>query len=75
MKADNVNLYANPATEKLTITSSNFLQSDVNIFSIDRKLVASYKMNGTELNINVSAFTKGMYTVVIRGKTKLFVKD
>jgi hypothetical protein len=75
MIAGNVNLYPNPATEKLTITTSNFLQSDVNVYSMDGKLVASYKMNGTELNINVSAFTKGMYTVTIGGKTKLFVKD
>ena len=75
MIAGNVNLYPNPSTEKLTITTSNFLQSDVNVYSMDGKLVASYKMNGTELNINVSAFTKGMYTVTIGGKTKLFVKD
>lgn len=75
MNAGNVNLYPNPSTEKLTITTSNFLQSDVNVYSMDGKLVASYKMNGTELNINVSAFTKGIYTVTIGGKTKLFVKD
>jgi len=42
---------------------------------MDGKLVSSYKMNGTELNINVSAFTRGIYTVTIGGKTKLFVKD
>jgi len=75
MNAGNVNLHPNPANEKLTITSSNFLQSDVNVFSMDGKLVATYKMNGTELNINVAAFTKGMYTVRIGGKNKLFVKD
>jgi len=75
MKAENVNIYPNPASEQLTITTSNFLQSAVYIYSMDGKLVATHKMNGSALNIDVSTLTKGMYTLAIGGKTSLFVKD
>jgi ribosome-associated protein YbcJ (S4-like RNA binding protein) len=42
---------------------------------MDGRLVATYQMNGTELNIDVQSLIKGMYTVSIGGQTKLFVKE
>jgi len=70
-----ISLFPNPAKDKLTIMSNNFTQSDVFIFSMDGREIANYKLNGTELNIDIQSLAKGMYTVSIGGKTKLFVKE
>ena len=75
MNAGNVSLYPNPTSDNVTIKCSNFIQSTIQIYSMDGRLVATHQMNGTELNIDVQSLIKGMYTVSIGGKTKWFVKE
>lgn len=75
VNAGNVSLYPNPTSDNLTIKCSNFIQTALQIYSMDGRLVATHQMNGTELNIDVQSLIKGMYTVSIGGKTKLFVKE
>ena len=68
-------VYPNPTSDNITIKCSNFIQSAIQIYSMDGRLVATHQMNGTELNIDVQSLIKGMYTVSIGGQTKLFVKE
>ena len=75
MNAGNVSLYPNPTSDNLTIKCSNFIQSTIQIYSMDGRLVATHQINGTELNIDVQSLIKGVYNVSIGGKTKLFVKE
>jgi len=75
INAGNVSLYPNPTNDNLTIKCSNFILSAIQIYSMDGRLVAMHQINGTELNIDIQSLIKGIYTVSIGGKTKLFVKE
>lgn len=75
------NVIPNPATEnmKLIIEESMPVSNELSIFSITGQLVWRMRTNQHEINIDVSAFSNGLYCVQIsgRGKSarKLFIKQ
>ena len=62
-KQSTFNLYPNPATETLFITSENNLIEKIAVYSINGKLVLSEKENVNQLN--VSSLSNGLYFVEI----------
>ncbi len=65
-EADSVRLYPNPAQEHVTITNTNGTITAVNIFEVSGKRIYSLAENLTaEMNINTSAFAKGLYLIEI----------
>ena len=55
-------VYPNPATEYVRITSNSEIESLV-IFSVDGKMVHSQDVNQEETMIDVTSFAKGSYIV------------
>ena len=73
---DGLNIYPNPATDIVTISSNNNGLKSVQLFDLTGKKVMSVE---TENTINVSGLTKGMYimTITEAGKSatsKLIIK-
>ena len=66
-------VYPNPASEYVRITSNNEIESLI-IFSIDGKIVYSEDVNQEETMIDVTSFAKGSYLVRMISNDKIFVR-
>ncbi|MCF6365013.1 MAG: Omp28-related outer membrane protein [Bacteroidales bacterium] len=66
-----INVYPNPASNLLTITTSNI--SDILISDISGKLLYSEK-GSKKFEVNVSNFTKGVYFVKIKNGGSITIK-
>lgn len=65
-ESHNIQLYPNPANDFFTVTNNNGTIAEVNIFDISGKRIYSNSENQTsEININTSAFAKGLYLIEI----------
>lgn len=60
-----IQLYPNPASERLTIRSSESLEGTVVILDVSGRSVAQETMNGTVLELDISDLSTGVYTVTI----------
>ncbi len=70
-------IFPNPATNQITITSSNNLDiNSYSIFNIYGDVILNYN-NFTEkiLNINVSTLPSGTYFIKINNLVKIFIKE
>ncbi|MFN7012817.1 MAG: T9SS type A sorting domain-containing protein [Bacteroidia bacterium] len=62
----NIRLYPNPAQDFITITNSNGTIAAVSIFEVSGKRIYEITKNqSAEMNINTSAFAKGLYLIEI----------
>ena len=65
-ETDNIVLYPNPARDFVSISNTNETISAVSIYEISGKIIYSLTENQTsEININTSAFAKGLYLIEI----------
>lgn len=80
-EAIQVTMYPNPVVDKLNIISPNADFNSYTIYSINGPVISTSKIenNGREIEINVSAFSKGIYLLKLEGsqysKTYKIVKD
>ena len=58
----NIDIYPNPADDFVKVTSNNIIR-EINIFSIDGRMMYSNNMNDNEKMIDLSSFNKGTYIV------------
>ncbi len=58
----NIDIYPNPADDFVKVTSNNIIR-EINIFSIDGRMVYSDNINQNEMTIDLSSFNKGTYIV------------
>ena len=68
-----VNVYPNPASDFLKINSNNILR-EINIFSVDGRMVYSNNVNQCETTIDLSMFNKGTYIVRMILDNEVIVK-
>lgn len=66
---NDVKIYTNSATNVLHIANAA-KNAAISIFSIDGKLVSSIKSTGSEMQIDVAGWNKGVYVLSIRSNQK-----
>lgn len=70
-ESHNIQLYPNPAQDLVTIANNNGTISAVRIFDVSGKRIYNNSENQTtEININTSAFAKGLYLIEITTEDK-----
>ncbi len=63
-----LNIYPNPARNRITI-ESNFVVEQVTIQSMEGRLIRQIDaVNGVSLSVNVSDYPAGMYIITVTGK-------
>ncbi|MFH0867197.1 MAG: T9SS type A sorting domain-containing protein, partial [Bacteroidota bacterium] len=67
-----VNIYPNPANDKIEI--SFYKKSQIEILNIEGQLLKSMKANDTHAIIDISAFAKGMYFVKVKNENGFAVE-
>jgi hypothetical protein len=62
---NHMNLYPNPAQDKLNIRNDNFMKVDVEIYDMLGKLVKNKEqlLQGATTTVDISAYTSGLYVV------------
>jgi len=75
-----INIYPNPAYEVLNISVDESTSvSEIVLYSVDGKLIDTYKLNNLKKEIDVSELKDGIYFIEIRGATnigyKKFIKE
>jgi len=69
------NIYPNPATSELTITSYSKIKS-IGISNLIGQTVYTHEYNSSQVNVDVSTLPPGMYLVKINGtEVRKFVKE
>lgn len=58
----NINIYPNPTDDFIKVTSNNVIR-EINVFSVDGRMVYSNSINQNEATIDLSSFNKGIYIV------------
>ncbi|MDR1023166.1 MAG: family 43 glycosylhydrolase, partial [Prevotellaceae bacterium] len=79
MPVSDVELFPNPASEKLTIRNIQDF-SDLAVYSMDGQKIYSRQLSGGECTISTSGFTRGVYVLSLSNKsenhiTRKFVKQ
>ena len=67
----NINIYPNPATNEITISIDKVQNAELNIFSLDGRLLDYRKNIGEELKYDLSRYAKGEYIVCITSRNKV----
>lgn len=62
----NINIYPNPALNKQFSVNSKTQIKNIKIITLTGKVIYSKKVNDTEIDINLSEFTSGIYFVKIK---------
>ncbi len=62
------NIYPNPTIDILTIETDNLDQYSIEITSLNGQIICSTEMEGTNHQIDLSSFQKGVYFITIRSK-------
>jgi hypothetical protein len=65
----NIKSFPNPASESLTINSTYETINSITLFDILGKQIASFKPNSKSLNIDISAYSSGIYIARIATQT------
>lgn len=73
VKNDELNVYPNPATDKLTITSESSIQ-ELQIFNQTGQLIKSAKSDSNMVNMNVSELTPGIYFIQLFTSNKVITR-
>ena len=78
LKKDDIGLYPNPATDKLTLNLNNNVSS-FTIMSVNGERIASYKVDALQMDVDVANLTGGVYFIQFTntdgsGFVKKFVK-
>ena len=60
-------IYPNPTTSNLTVICENMQQID--IYSIENKLIKSYYINSDKFDFNINELAKGFYFIIIKNNT------
>ena len=72
-----VNLYPNPAIDNFTIQLNNIAPNEISIWDISGRMVMKVDkelLNSSEININNSKLTKGLYFVRIQTASKTYLE-
>jgi len=71
-----INIYPNPATTYLNIQFDKTLTGTLEIYNTLSQKLCSVKVNGkNELQLNVSNYNTGVYTLILKSVTKEIVKQ
>ncbi|MBA3898750.1 MAG: T9SS type A sorting domain-containing protein [Bacteroidetes bacterium] len=74
LQAKSILIYPNPAQNKLNINIGMYKSLHLKIFSIQGSLVAEQTLQSGINSIDVSGFSKGIYTYLIEGEKGFFEK-
>ena len=66
-------LYPNPASEQLNISFSNFQNQVVRIFNQEGRLVRELEINASEMELDVSTWSNGIYFLQAGKKSRKFM--
>jgi len=74
--AFDMKVYPNPANSWLTIEFSHALTEDafIQLFDSTGRLIKTYKVQGTQQNINMESLPSGLYIVKVSNSTDNIVK-
>jgi subtilisin family serine protease len=67
----NISIYPNPTSNEITIRLDNMQNAELNIFSIDGRLLDYRKNIGNELKYDLSQYAKGEYIISICAGNKV----
>ena len=67
----NISIYPNPTSNEITISLDNIENAELNIFSIDGRLLDYRKNVGKELKYDLSHYAKGEYIISISAENKV----
>lgn len=67
----NISIYPNPTSNEITICLDNIQNAELNIFSIDGRLLDYRKNVGKELKYDLSHYAKGEYIIIICAGNKV----
>ena len=68
LKNDHLSIYPNPANTVLNIQQLTSIQIDIQITSLNGQIVYNEEFEGTNLQIDLSAFKKGIYFITLWSK-------
>lgn len=69
----NFNLYPNPAANKITLETNNTTLKNVSIYSLDGKLIESFKMTNSYV-LNIEDYANGTYFIITNDVVIRFIK-
>lgn len=72
--ADSFVIYPNPASSKITLQMKNILDADVTVTDVLGKTVIAFKVQGAQLDIDVSSLNSGLYFVKVAAGGKSVTK-
>ena len=67
----NISIYPNPTSNEITIRLDNIQNAELNIFSIDGRLLDYRKNVGEEIKYDLSRYAKGEYIISICAGNKV----
>jgi len=70
----NIKIYPNPVTDYLYINSGKERMNEVELYSVDGKLLKSYLSENSKLKVNVSNLKSGFYQIVVKSESGI-IKD
>ncbi len=68
-------IFPNPVANTLNITSGDFSEKQISIYSTSGKLVKTLKTSSNPITIDVSSFATGTYILNINNTTHKFIKE
>ena len=63
LKIKPLEVYPNPTNEILSINSENLIGKHLTLIDINGKVVFTFKVTGKLTNLNLSNYSKGIYTL------------
>ena len=73
-QANNLYIFPNPATDKLTVIASEAKQSEISIYNIQGQTLIQQALQKTKTDIDISALPKAMYILKIENTDGVWVK-
>ena len=74
IESDNIIMYPNPATNKLTIHNDRFFIRNIEIIDVSSKLVKELTVDNNQVSVDISNLEKGVYFVKIKTEKSKIVK-
>lgn len=71
---DMLNVYPNPASDRLTIQTGSTDKTNVEISDLSGQIVGQYQLSGADNTINVANLNAGSYLIKVSGNTTSSVK-
>lgn len=66
---EKLNIFPNPATDKITIKNNSAVNNEVSIFSISGQLMIHKELKSPEMNIDISTLSQGIYIIKVSGNS------